>query len=91
MIEGVKVIKLKKICDERGMILHMLKQTDEHFLKFGEIYFSCGYPDVVKAWHIHKEMTLNNSRCGDDKVSAIRFKRGLIHKRRVNGTVYRRR
>ena len=42
------------------MILHMLKSSDEHYLKFGEIYFSCGFPEVVKAWHIHKEMTLNN-------------------------------
>ena len=60
MIEGVKIIDLKKITDERGMIMHMLKKTDPHFKKFGEIYFSCGYPGVVKAWHIHKEMTLNN-------------------------------
>ena len=29
-IEGVKIIQLKKICDERGMILHMLKSSDEH-------------------------------------------------------------
>ena len=60
MIDGVKVIPLRRIPDERGLIMHMLKSSDEHFLKFGEIYFSCGYPDVVKAWHIHKEMTLNN-------------------------------
>ena len=59
-IDGVKVIRLRKICDERGKIMHMMKATDEHFTKFGEIYFSCGYPGVVKAWHIHKEMTLNN-------------------------------
>ena len=59
MIDGVKIIDLKKITDERGMIFHMLKNTDKHFQKFGEIYFSCGYPGVVKAWHIHKEMTLN--------------------------------
>jgi len=60
MIEGVKVIPLKVIPDERGKIMHMLKSTDPHFIEFGEIYFSCGYPGVVKAWHIHKEMTLNN-------------------------------
>jgi dTDP-4-dehydrorhamnose 3,5-epimerase len=61
MIDGVKIVPLRKICDERGMILHLLKATDEHFLEFGEIYFSCGYPGIVKAWHIHKEMTLNNA------------------------------
>ena len=53
MIDGVKVIPLKKICDERGMIMHMLKSTDEHFEKFGEIYFSTAYPGVVKGWHEH--------------------------------------
>lgn len=59
-IEGVKVVALRRIADERGLIMHMLKKTDEHFIEFGEIYFSCGYPGVVKAWHIHKEMTLSN-------------------------------
>lgn len=53
MIDGVKVIALKKICDERGMIMHMLKSTDEHFEKFGEIYFSTAYPGVIKGWHEH--------------------------------------
>jgi dTDP-4-dehydrorhamnose 3,5-epimerase len=60
MIEGVKITKLAKFCDERGIIMHMLKRTDPSFTEFGEIYFSCGYPGVVKAWHIHKEMTLND-------------------------------
>lgn len=60
MIEGVKIVPLRKIVDERGMIMHMLKASDDHYIEFGEIYFSCGFPGVVKAWHIHKEMTLNN-------------------------------
>lgn len=60
MIDGVKVIPLKKICDERGLVMHMLKRTDPHFTEFGEIYFSCGYPGVVKAWHVHTRMTLND-------------------------------
>ena len=52
MINGVQVIKLKQINDERGKIMHMLKSTDEHYNKFGEIYFSCAWPGTVKAWHI---------------------------------------
>ena len=60
MIDGVKVVPLRKIADERGAVFHFLKSTDPHFTEFGEVYFSCGYPGVVKAWHIHKEMTLNN-------------------------------
>ncbi len=59
MIEGVQVIPLKRIPDERGTIYHMLKSTDPHFTKFGEIYFSTIYQGVVKGWHLHKNMTLN--------------------------------
>jgi len=53
MIDGVKLVPLKKICDERGMIMHMLKVTDVHFEKFGEVYFSTAYPGVIKGWHEH--------------------------------------
>jgi len=60
MIEGVEIVRKRTIPDERGAIFHMLKSTDPEFEQFGEIYFSCGYPDVVKAWHIHTRMTLNN-------------------------------
>jgi len=59
MIEDVKIKPLKRIPDERGMIIHMLRNDDLEFEKFGEIYFSIVYPDVIKGWHIHKEMTLN--------------------------------
>ena len=59
MIQGVKIIKLNKFLDERGMIMHMLKSTDTHFEKFGEIYFSYIFPYVIKGWHLHKEMSLN--------------------------------
>lgn len=59
MIDGVLVRPLKKIPDERGCIMHMLKATDPHFEKFGEIYFSTIYPGVVKGWHVHTKMVLN--------------------------------
>ncbi len=58
-IEGVKIIPLRRIPDERGCIHHMLKETDPHFERFGEIYFSTIYPGAVKAWHNHLKMTLN--------------------------------
>ena len=59
IIDGVKVIPLRQIPDERGTVYHMLKCTDPHFIQFGEIYFSSVYPGVVKGWHKHREMTLN--------------------------------
>ena len=38
-IEGVTITPLKKIPDERGSIMHMLRNDDPHFEKFGEIFF----------------------------------------------------
>jgi dTDP-4-dehydrorhamnose 3,5-epimerase len=59
VIGGVQVIPLRRIPDERGTVMHMLKATDPHFQQFGEIYFSSVYRGVVKGWHRHREMTLN--------------------------------
>ena len=61
MIDGVKIVPLKQIVDERGKIMHMMKSTDKQFVGFGEIYFSCSWPGAIKAWHIHKTMTINNA------------------------------
>ena len=58
-IEGVIVKPLKKIPDERGCIYHMLRNDEPIFEKFGEIYISVVYPDVIKGWHLHEKMTLN--------------------------------
>jgi dTDP-4-dehydrorhamnose 3,5-epimerase len=58
MIQGVTVLPLRQIPDERGKIMHMLRATDPHFQRFGEIYFSGVYPGAIKAWHIHTRMTL---------------------------------
>ena len=59
MIDGVKVIPLKQIPDERGKIMHMLRSDDPHFEEFGEIYFSFAHPGVVKGWHEHTKQTQN--------------------------------
>jgi len=59
MIDGVQVIPLRRIPDERGTIYHMLRSDDPHFDQFGEIYFTSVYAGVVKGWHKHRDMTLN--------------------------------
>ena len=59
MIDGVLITPLLQIADERGKVMQMLKSTDPHFQQFGEIYFSCVFPDAVKAWHYHDKMVLN--------------------------------
>lgn len=59
MIDGVIITPLKQISDERGKIMHMLRSDSPVFKAFGEIYFSCVYPGVVKGWHLHEKMILN--------------------------------
>lgn len=59
MIDGVIVTPLKQVLDERGKVMHMLRADSSTFHQFGEVYFSCVYPGAIKAWHIHKKMTLN--------------------------------
>lgn len=59
MIEGVQIVPLRSIADERGSVLLMLKETDPYFVRFGEIYFSTVYSGVVKAWKNHRRLTAN--------------------------------
>ena len=59
MIKGVEIHPLKQIPDERGKVMHMLRRDDPWFGEFGEIYFSVVFPGAIKAWHLHKRMTLN--------------------------------
>lgn len=59
MIHGVRVTPLRQIFDERGKVMHMLRDDDQHFEKFGEIYFSCINQGAVKAWHLHSDIALN--------------------------------
>jgi len=58
-IEGIKITPLKIIKDHRGSVMHMLRNDNEVFEKFGEIYFSTIFENKIKAWHLHKEATLN--------------------------------
>ena len=72
MIKGVKITKLKIIQDARGKVMHMLRKDSEVFKNFGEIYFSTIYFDKIKAWHLHKESTLNYT-CVKGKVRLVLF------------------
>jgi dTDP-4-dehydrorhamnose 3,5-epimerase len=57
MIEGVQVKKLKVIPDERGRLMEILRCDEEIFMKFGQVYLTTTYPQVVKAWHYHRVQT----------------------------------
>ncbi len=54
MIAGVKTKKLRVIPDERGRVMEILRQDDEVFEKFGQVYMTTSYPGVIKGWHYHK-------------------------------------
>jgi|TARA_B110000444_G_scaffold253593_1_gene284718 dTDP-4-dehydrorhamnose 3,5-epimerase len=50
MINDLNIIALKVIKDDRGDILHMLREDADHYAGFGEVYFSEIKPDEIKAW-----------------------------------------
>jgi dTDP-4-dehydrorhamnose 3,5-epimerase len=55
LIHGVKVKKLKVIYDDRGHLMEILRSDDEIFDTFGQVYVTTVKPQVVKAWHYHKD------------------------------------
>jgi|TARA_B110000285_G_C14734876_1_gene428126 dTDP-4-dehydrorhamnose 3,5-epimerase len=71
-IHDVKITPLKILSDNRGKVMHMLRNDDEIFDKFGEIYFSTIFQNKIKAWHLHKESTLNYA-CIKGSVKLVLF------------------
>jgi len=59
MIDGVTVKKLSVLPDERGRLMEILRNDDEMFEKFGQVYVTTAYPGVVKGWHYHKKQSDN--------------------------------
>ncbi len=59
MIEGIVASQLRQIADERGWLIEILRSDWEHFQKFGQVYVTAAYPNIVKAWHMHKKQTDN--------------------------------
>ena len=42
-----------------GSVMHFIKQSDSGFVNFKEVYFSTVNKESIKAWKLHKRMTLN--------------------------------
>jgi dTDP-4-dehydrorhamnose 3,5-epimerase len=57
MIHGVNVKPLKRINDDRGWLMEMLRSDDDLFIDFGQLYITSGKPGVVKGWHYHTKQT----------------------------------
>ena len=58
-IDGVLVLPLKIVGDERGNVMHVLRADAPHFQQFGEAYFSTIHAGVTKGWKLHKQSTSN--------------------------------
>ncbi len=60
LIHGVRTKALRRIPDERGWLMEILRADDaDLYERFGQVYASATYPGVVKAWHYHKRQTDN--------------------------------
>jgi dTDP-4-dehydrorhamnose 3,5-epimerase len=59
MIEGIKIFPLKQIELDKGDVWHGLKNTDDSYCGFGEVYFSNIKPNQIKGWKKHQLNTLN--------------------------------
>lgn len=56
MIEGVKVKKITKHCDDRGFFAELIRDDEPELLsKFGQASWSMSYPGVIKAFHYHEK------------------------------------
>jgi dTDP-4-dehydrorhamnose 3,5-epimerase len=72
MINDIIITPLKIIPDNRGKVMHMLRNDSEIYQGFGEIYFSTIFYNSIKAWHLHKESTLNYV-CISGKVKLVLY------------------
>lgn len=71
-MEGLIITPLRQIVDERGKVMHMLRADSEIFKSFGEIYFSCVNPGVVKGWKKHTKM-IQNLACIQGNMKIVVF------------------
>ena len=55
----ILVTPLRRIPTIGGDVMHALKNSDNGFKSFGEVYFSWVEQGAIKAWKCHQHMTLN--------------------------------
>jgi dTDP-4-dehydrorhamnose 3,5-epimerase and related enzymes len=55
VIKDVKLVDLVANVDDRGYLIEILRSTDEHFTKFGQVYIVGDHArNTVRAFHVHK-------------------------------------
>ncbi|MFC0271918.1 dTDP-4-dehydrorhamnose 3,5-epimerase family protein [Metabacillus herbersteinensis] len=55
MIDGVKIKRLTKHCDDRGYFTELVRDDDGLLSRFGQAAMSFSYPGVIKAFHYHEK------------------------------------
>ena len=58
-LDNIIVTPLKRITTEGGDVMHAMKNTDNGFNGFGEVYFSWVKESAIKSWKCHQQLTLN--------------------------------
>jgi dTDP-4-dehydrorhamnose 3,5-epimerase-like enzyme len=66
-IDVVWIKDPKLIPDERARLMGILRNDDEGFDRFGQIYLSTIGPGVVKGWHVINVPTEPSNRESPDK------------------------
>jgi len=56
-MDGVIVKELRVIPDERGWLMEVMRNDDEEYTEFGQVYVTTTYEGVVKGWHLHDRQT----------------------------------
>jgi dTDP-4-dehydrorhamnose 3,5-epimerase len=55
MIKDVKLVDLEPRIDDRGYLIEILRASDEHFTKFGQVYLVGDMVrNTIRAFHVHK-------------------------------------
>ena len=59
ILKEIKITSLSTFTVDSGDVLHAIKKDDPGYNGLGEVYFSFIKSNAVKAWKLHKRMTLN--------------------------------
>ncbi len=52
-MDGVDIVPLKRVANERGHLMEVQRDDDAHFPGFGQAYITSTLPGIIKAWYRH--------------------------------------
>jgi len=73
MIEGVSIRQLRRIPDERGWLMEILRNDSPEYTQFGQVYATATYDGTVKGMHLHMIQT-DNIACVVGMIKLVLFK-----------------